>query len=122
MVTSTHMPFRSSFISPSGLVLNGVRPQRTAQPGVLPAGLTWETSTTQNFGLDLALLSNRLTLVGDAYILKTTDMFTVGMSLPAVFGTNVPKGNYADLKTKGWELILSWRDKFTSGAKPFNYG
>ncbi|WP_315819196.1 SusC/RagA family TonB-linked outer membrane protein [Paraflavitalea speifideaquila] len=108
-------------ITQSGRVLNGIRPQRTSQPGVIPDGLTWETATTQNIGLDLGLLSNRLQISGDAYIRNTTDMFTVGMSLPAVFGTAVPKGNYADMKTKGWELSVSWRDKFTLAAKPFSY-
>ncbi len=114
--------FQEQFgITQSGRVLNGVRPQRTSQPGVIPDGLTWETATTQNIGLDMGLLSNRLQINADAYIRNTTDMFTVGMSLPAVFGTNVPKGNYADMKTKGWELSVSWRDKFTVAAKPFNY-
>jgi TonB-linked SusC/RagA family outer membrane protein len=114
--------FQEQFnISQSSRILNGVRPQQTSQPNVLPDGLTWETSTTRNIGLDLSLLSNRLTLVGDAYIRKTTDMFTVGLTQPAVFGTDVPKGNYADLTTKGWELTVSWRDKFNVGAKPLGY-
>ncbi len=109
-------------ISQSARIINGLRPQRTSQPGVLPEGLTWETSTTQNLGLDLVMLSNRLRFTGDAYIRKTTDMFTVGVSLPAVFGTGVPKGNYADLQTKGWELAVDWKDHFNLSAKPFNYG
>ncbi|WP_078832619.1 SusC/RagA family TonB-linked outer membrane protein [Sediminibacterium ginsengisoli] len=114
--------FQEQFsISQSGRALNGVRPQRTGQPGVLPEGLTWETSTTQNIGVDLALLNKRLRFTGDAYIRKTTDMFTVGMSVPAVFGTGVPKGNYADLKTKGWEISLSWKDRFGSASKPISY-
>jgi TonB-linked SusC/RagA family outer membrane protein len=115
--------FQQKFdISKSGRVLNGVLPQKTSQPGVLPDGLTWETSNTQNIGIDLGMLSNRLTIAGDAYIRRTKDMFTVGMTLPAVFGTNVPKGNYADLKTKGWEVTVAWRDRFNIGEKPFNYG
>lgn len=115
--------FQEQFgISQSGRIIGGVRPQRTSQPGVLPDGLTWETSTTSNIGMDLGMASNRLTIVGDAYIRKTTDMFTVGPSLPAVFGTGVPKGNYADLQTKGWEVSASWRDKFVVASKQFNYG
>ena len=108
-------------ISQTARILNGVRPQQTSQPGVIPDGLTWETSTTSNLGLDIAFLNNRLNFSGDAYIRKTTDMFTVGMTLPAVFGIGVPKGNYADLETKGWEANISWNDKFDLGASPFNY-
>ena len=108
-------------ISQLGLILNGIRPQFTSRPSVLPSGLTWETSTTTNIGLDFAMLSNRLRFVGDAYIRKTTDMFTLAVTPPAVFGATAPRGNYADLETKGWELTLSWNDKFTVKNKPFNY-
>lgn len=108
-------------ISQSSVILAGQRPQLTRNPTVLPEGLTWETATTKNIGLDLSMLANRLNFVGDAYIRTTTDMFTVGLTLPAVFGATAPKGNYADLKTTGWEMMLSYRDKFTVGAKPFNY-
>jgi TonB-linked SusC/RagA family outer membrane protein len=114
--------FQEKFgISQSGRVLNGVRPQLTSQPNVLPNGLTWETSTTQNIGFNASLLANRLSLTGDAYIRKTTDMYTVGMTLPAVFGTGVPKGNYADMKTKGWEASIAWSDGFKINNKDFNY-
>lgn len=108
-------------ISQSNRVLGGVRPQLTSAPGVLPAGLTWETVTSSNLGLDLSMLRNRLTLVADAYLRKTTDMFTVGRTLPSVFGAAVPRGNYADLQTKGWEIVLQWSDRFNAGGKPFNY-
>jgi hypothetical protein len=48
-------------------------------------------------------------------------MFTVGVTLPAVFGATSPRGNYADLETKGWEGMLAWSDKFTVAHKPFGY-
>jgi TonB-linked SusC/RagA family outer membrane protein len=108
-------------VSQSGLILAGVRPQFTGRPSVLPSGLTWETSTTKNLGLDFSMFSNRLRFAGDAYIRETTDMFTVGVTLPAVFGATPPRGNYADLKTKGWEMTLSWNDRTSLGSKPFNY-
>ena len=108
-------------ISQLGIILNGIRPQYTSRPSVLPSGLTWETSTTTNFGLDFAMLSNRLRFVGDAYVRKTTDMFTLAVTPPAVFGATAPRGNYADLETKGWELTLSWNDKFQVGKKPLSY-
>jgi len=114
--------FQEQFnIAQSNLILNGTRPQQTSRPSVLPDGLTWETSTTSNIGLDFAMLSNRLKFTGDAYVRKTTDMFTVGVTLPAVFGATPPRGNYADLKTTGWEATLSWNDKFNLGGKPFSY-
>jgi TonB-linked SusC/RagA family outer membrane protein len=108
-------------IRQSGRVINGIRPQFTDQPAVVPNGLTWETSTSGNVGLDISSLNNRLSLVADLYRRWTTDMFTAGPTVPAVFGTAVPKGNYADLRTTGWELSLNWADQFKLASKPFNY-
>ncbi len=108
-------------ISQSTNILKGQLPQLTRNPAVLPDGITWETSTTTNFGLDFSMFSDRLRFVGDTYIRKTTDMFTIGVTLPALFGATAPKGNYADLETKGWETSLSWRDHFDVASKPLNY-
>jgi len=44
----------------------------------------------------------------------------VGQPLPAVFGAAVPKGNYADLTTKGFELSIEWKDQIHT-AKPIHY-
>ncbi|MEN9917783.1 MAG: hypothetical protein RL662_219 [Bacteroidota bacterium] len=108
-------------INQSGRILNGSRPQTIKNPNVVPLGLTWETATTFDIGLDLAMLSNRLQLSADYYTRKTTDMFTRGMSLPDIFGEKLPKGNNADMTTKGYEISLKWFDKFQLAEKPFNY-
>lgn len=108
-------------ISQSGRIINGIRPQTTRNPSVIPDELTWETSTTSNIGVDLAAARHRLNFSADAYIRKTTDMFTKGLTLPAVFGADSPKGNYADLETKGWEASIGWRDSFNKNHKPISY-
>lgn len=114
--------FQETFnISQTDRILAGVQPQYTSRPSVLPEGLTWETVTTQNLGLDLEMLDGRLQFTGDAYIRNTEDMFTIGMTLPAVFGATSPRGNYADLRTTGWELMLGWGDQFDIASKPFDY-
>lgn len=105
-----------------GVILNGIHPNYTQMPGVIPDGLTWEKSTTLNFGLDFSAFRNRLGLTFDWYDRQTQDMFTVGQPLPNVFGATVPFGNYADLTTKGWEATLSWRESKTLFGKPFEYG
>lgn len=108
-------------IQTSDRVLGGMKYKYTSAPGAMPHGLTWETATTTDIGLDFAMLRNRLTFSGDYYIRKTTDMYTVGVTLPDVFGTTSPKGNYADMTTRGWEITLTWRDQFSLVGKPFNY-
>jgi TonB-linked SusC/RagA family outer membrane protein len=108
-------------ISQAGYILNGVKPQYTSRPSVLPDGITWETSTTIDGGLDFSMFSERLMFVGDYYVRNTTDMYTIGLTLPATFGATAPKGNYADLQTKGWEISLLWRDRFNVAHKPLSY-
>src|SRR5215203_607005 len=114
--------FQEQFnISQLGIILNGTRPLYTNNPSVLPAGLTWETSTTKDLGLDFAMISNRLHFSGDVYSRKTTDMFTNAVTPPAVFGATPPRGNYADLETRGWEMSMSWYNDFLVASKPFTY-
>lgn len=108
-------------ISQMSHLMNGVLNQKTSSPSIVPDGLTWETATTSNIGFDLGALNNRLRLTSDAYIRKTINMFTVGPELPALYGATVPYGNYADMTTKGWELTLSWHDKFNVSGSPLNY-
>ena len=118
----TSYSFLENFvISQSGRVINGVRPQQTGAPGVIPDNLTWETATTSDLGLDLTAISGRLVFTGDIYKRNTTNMFTVGKTLPAVFGATVPKGNYADMRTVGWEASINWHDQFKVASKPFHY-
>lgn len=115
--------FQQTFnIGQSGVIVNGSRPQQTSAPSVLPDGLTWETATTTNFGLDADMLDNRLTLSADVYTRKTTDMFTTSITPPAVFGAAAPRGNYADLKTNGWELSAAWQDGFMLAGSRASYG
>jgi len=87
----------------------------------ISSSLTWETVTSYNLGLDLSFLKNRLSLTADAYIRDTKNMLTTSLTLPAVYGASTPKANCADLRTKGWELYLSWNDKVQVMNKPLTY-
>jgi hypothetical protein len=48
-------------------------------------------------------------------------MLAQGKTLPNVLGTSEPQINAADLKTKGGELSLRWRDRFNVISKPLEY-
>ncbi|MFB2119302.1 SusC/RagA family TonB-linked outer membrane protein [Parapedobacter sp. 2B3] len=84
-----------------------------------PYNYTWENVATLNFGTDIGLLRDRIFAGFDYYIRETTGMLTGGEELPAVLGTGVPSQNAADLRTKGWELSLTYRDNYTVASKPF---
>ena len=108
-------------IAKSGRILNGIQPQFTGAPSVLPDGLTWETVTTSNAGIDLEMLDGKVQFTGDVYSRRVTDMYTIGQTLPATFGATSPRGNYADMRTKGWEASLSWAHQFNVKSRPLGY-
>jgi len=108
-------------ISKTGVNFNGNKNNYTTVPTPIPSSLTWETITTYDIGLDADFLKSRLSFSGDIYWKNTTDIITVGPSLPNFYGASAPKGNYASMKTKGWELTLSWRDAVKLGNHDFNY-
>ena len=108
-------------VNRSSVIFDGGYVNYTSQPAIVPKTLTWETVTTYDLGLDFDLLKSRLSFSGDWYVRNTTDLITVGPELPQVYGASAPKGNYASLQTKGWELTLSWRDSFKVAGKDLTY-
>ncbi|MCY7349406.1 MAG: TonB-dependent receptor [Cytophagaceae bacterium] len=85
--------------------------------GLVSPSLTWETVVSRNIGLDVTMLRGRFDASLDVYTRDTKDML-MDVSYPAILGTAAPKENAADLRTKGWELALTWRDKI---ARDWNY-
>ena len=109
-------------ISKTSVILGTNQQNYTSCPGLIPDSLTWETVTTYDVGIDLDLFQNRFNFVFDWYRRNTTDMYTPGPTLPETLGTGAPKGNYADMKTVGWEISLGWRDSFKLANSDFHYG
>lgn len=94
---------------------DGKRPNTAWVNNLVSSTLTWETVRSWNVGLDWGLFNNRLTGSFDAFIRYTDDMIGPAVELPATLGLSAPKANNCDMKTTGWELSLSWRDKTRFG-------
>ena len=86
-------------------------------PGLVSNNFTWEEVATRNFGVDFGFFDNRFTGSFDYYIRNTNGMLVSGIPLPAVLGTGAPQRNAADLETKGFELVLGWKDKIGEDFK-----
>lgn len=100
----------------SGKIPTGITPATLAYNNV-----TWEKVTTANFGIDLGVLSNRLTASFDYYMRYTTDM-VVSKAYPNTMGTSGGKENLASMRTNGWELTLNWNDRIEDVAgSPLSY-
>ncbi len=99
-------------------IINGGRPVYVTSPNLTNSNLTWETSETLDFGLDVGLFNNRLNISGDWYQRSTRNLLGPAEALPAVIGAAIPQKNNSELRTNGWELGLSWRDQIN---KDFSY-
>ncbi|QIL41698.1 TonB-dependent receptor [Pedobacter sp. HDW13] len=111
--------------STSGYLIGGAGQNQiiNGAPGLKidPKTYTWERVSTLNLGTDIGLLNDKLSFTFDYYIRDTKGMLANGQELPGVMGTAPPRQNVADLRTKGWELSVSYRDKFIVADKPFNF-
>ena len=70
------------------------------------AELGWEFSKTWNFGLDFAILKNRLTGTIEYYITKTEDIL-LNLGLPPTSGVTGYTANIGSTQNKGFELSLN---------------
>lgn len=113
------------YIPTMGIGLSSYLMSDSKIPRVRPAGLvsptlTWEQVISKNVGLDITLFNQKFDASLDIYTRETKDML-MGTKYPSVLGTSAPKVNAANLKTKGWELSVSWRDKINDNLN-YNIG
>ena len=85
---------------------------------MLNTALTWEKTRVFNLGLDLAMLNSRLLAELDYYDRLTTGMLQNSqMSIHLTGAYEAPKANLGNLRNRGVEVNLTWRDH----AADFNY-
>ena len=71
--------------------------------------LRWEQTEQYNFGLDIGILNNKLTMSFDYYDKNTSDML-YQLPVPAVNGEGgIAYQNCASMNNKGFEGIVTWR-------------
>jgi TonB-linked SusC/RagA family outer membrane protein len=99
---------------------NGQRIIYASAPNPLPKVVSWETTSTINFGADLGFFRNRLMASIDVYEKKTEDMYLPGTPLPGVFGAAEPRENLASLRNRGFDLSLSYNNSIEVGGSPLN--
>jgi TonB-linked SusC/RagA family outer membrane protein len=74
--------------------------------------LTWEVGRVTNIGLDLGFLQGRLATELDYYDRLTTDMIRPSdLSLHLTGAYSAPRKNIGDLRNRGVEVNLTWRDR-----------
>ncbi|MHC2992751.1 TonB-dependent receptor [Pontibacter sp. HJ8] len=115
---STNTFQQTMSIGSSDWLDNGQRIIYASAPNPLPKVVSWETTSTINFGADLGFFRNRLMASIDVYEKKTEDMYLPGTPLPGVFGAAEPRENLASLRNRGFDLSLSYNNSFEVGGSP----
>ncbi len=71
--------------------------------------LKWESSYQQNFGFDLGLLQNKISISADYYIIDTEDLIMDNdVGVPAIAGfLNTPLANVAEVRNEGIEFSVN---------------
>lgn len=86
--------------------------------------LTWEKNYQTNVGLDAGFFNGRITTALDVYQRKSFDLIAI-IRTPAIGGEAYKAANYADMDSKGFEVVLggavlrkkdfNWRVNVTFG-------
>lgn len=71
--------------------------------------LKWETSYQQDYGIDLGLFDNRISLTADYYKTITKDLL-FNRPLPGISGIASQLQNVGELENKGWELGINTKN------------
>lgn len=104
---------------------NGNKLNQFQLPDWVSSSLTWERIKTTNVGVDLSFLNDDLSLTFDWYQRTTNDMLAPGKAIPDVAGASAPYTNAGSLRTRGWELSLSYRKQINKDLNiygTFNIG
>ncbi|MFR9611374.1 MAG: TonB-dependent receptor [Rikenellaceae bacterium] len=74
------------------------------------ADVTWETSEQLDLGIDASFFNSRLSLTFDVYN-KVTKDWLVQVPVLASYGADAPYVNGGNIRNRGIELGLGWRDR-----------
>jgi TonB-linked SusC/RagA family outer membrane protein len=88
-------------------------------PGVVNDNLTWINTKTTDIGIDINLLKGKLGFTADYFEKKREGLLATAItSVPNTFGATFPQENLNSDKVRGYELMISHRNKIRN----FEYG
>lgn len=81
--------------------------------GVVPnTGVTWETATQSNIGIDLHFFDGKLALTTDYFINKRDNiLWARNASVPSTAGLSLPAENIGKFKNQGLDFSLDYKNK-----------
>lgn len=88
----------------------GSQTQSVNLDGMVALNRKWETIINQNIGFDAILFNTKLDLSFDYFRKRNKDML-IPITYPSLLGSTAPYTNSGEMKTNGFELTLTWKDK-----------
>lgn len=76
--------------------------------------VTWEKSIKQNYGFDLRMFKGNLLFSMDIFHEFRSNILTTRNTVPAIFSLPLPAMNIGEVKNKGYEVELKWRDEINN--------
>ena len=77
--------------------------------------VTWEKAFKQNYGLDMRLFRGRLSASVDVFWEHRNNILTTRNTVPSLIAISLPAQNIGEVKNKGYEIELRWRDGRAGG-------
>ncbi len=74
-------------------------------------GVTWETVTKQNYGIESKFFENKLSIGVDRFKEVREDILIQRNNTPDLVSLNMPLVNLGELENKGYELDLRWNHR-----------
>lgn len=109
--TSFYPYYQRMVTSGADVIIDGKQVNKLPVYDPYSTSLTWEKIHNWGVGLDFAFLRSKLQGSFDWYERTTKDMVGPARAFSAAFGGAAPKTNNAEMRTRGWEFELSWRDR-----------
>ncbi|MDE7142518.1 MAG: SusC/RagA family TonB-linked outer membrane protein, partial [Muribaculaceae bacterium] len=109
--TSFYPYYQKMVTSGAEVIIDGKQVNKLPVYDPYSTTLTWEKIHNWGVGLDFAFLRSKLQGSFDWYERTTKDMVGPARAFSAAFGGSAPKTNNAEMRTRGWEFELSWRDR-----------
>lgn len=76
--------------------------------------VSWEKAFKQNYGVDFALLDERMNISVDYYKERRKDILLRDYTAPSILGFLTPYANLGRVDSWGWELAVKWNDKISN--------
>lgn len=86
------------WVTPDNMIAPGIE-----APAAVAESISWEKVKMLNLGTDISLFNNRIGVTLDWFERNTSGMLTT-KAVGATFGTNAPRVNDGNMRTRGWEI------------------